>query len=263
LDEVVFPFPSTLVPHPDKQTKAKMHVVARTTPKSTTVSQDSVELRPGRGDVKPKGEFGQHAIAVAIEPVCCNGTTDCKDDDPCKAGIIQSAFAGKPGDGIEAPAESKGKSRLLIVASSQFLANPYARAGNGPPMPPQMMMMGNVGGDEELQMISQPYAQQYLTNTILTFKNTLDWLGGDSDLIAASAKLLGESNLTYGDIEKPKLAADPENAKKLAEDYESEITKVQQRVQWTMTLFPALLFALLGVIRWRMREAKRASISLD
>jgi hypothetical protein len=125
------------------------------------------------------------------------------------------------------------------------------------------MMMGNVGGDEELQMISQPYAQQYLTETILAFKNTLDWMGGDSDLIAASAKLLGESNLTYGDIEKPKLAADPENAKKLAEDYEAEITKVQQRVQWTMTLFPALLFALLGVIRWRMREAKRASITLD
>jgi len=120
-------------------------------------------------------------------------------------------------------------------------------------------------GDEELLMISQPYAQQYLTETILSFKNTLDWMGGDSDLIAASAKLIGEPNLTYLDIEKPKTAAatEPEAMKKQAEEYEAELTKVQQKVQWTMTLFPALLFALLGVLRWRMREAARANITLD
>jgi hypothetical protein len=128
-----------------------------------------------------------------------------------------------------------------------------------------MMMMGQVGGDEELQMISQPYAQQYLTETILAFKNTLDWMGGDSDLIAASAKLIGDPNLTYLDIEKPKVAAstDPDVAKKQAEEYEAELTKVQRNVQWTMTIFPALLFALLGIARWRMRESQRASITLD
>ena len=132
-------------------------------------------------------------------------------------------------------------------------------------MPPQMMMMGQMGGDEELQMISQPYAQQYLTSTILAFKNTLDWMGGDSDLIATSAKLLGEPNLAYLDIEKPKVtgASDPDSVKRQAEEYDAAITKVQQRVQWTMTLFPALLFVLLGVLRWRLRESQRASITLD
>src|SRR6185437_1753638 len=160
--------------------------------------------------------------------------------------------------------ESKDKSRLLVVSSSEFLANPYARAGNPPPMPPQMMMMGPMGGDEELQMISQPYAQQYLTETILAFKNTLDWMGGDSDLIAVSAKLIGEPNLTYLDIEKPKTAAaDPDQAQKATEEYEAQITKVQDRVKWTMTLFPALLFALIGLARWRWRESQRASITLD
>jgi hypothetical protein len=113
-------------------------------------------------------------------------------------------------------------------------------------------------------MISQPYAQQYLTETILAFKNTLDWMGGDSDLIAASAKLIGDPNLTYLDIEKPKAAAtDADAAKKQAEEYEAELTKVQQKVQWTMTLFPALLFALLGIVRWRLRESRRAAITLD
>ncbi len=132
-------------------------------------------------------------------------------------------------------------------------------------MPPQMMMMGSMGGDEELQMISQPYAQQYLTETILAFKNTLDWMSGDSDLIAASAKLIGDPNLTYLDIEKPKAAAgaDADSAKRQAEESDAEITKVQQRVQWTMTLFPAALFALLGILRWRIPEPRRAGITLD
>jgi hypothetical protein len=265
MEELVFPFPSTLVPHPDKQSKAKMKVLARTTPRATSATGDTVEMKPTRGDLKPQGEYGVHALAVAIEPACCDGTTECGESDPCKQGIIQSAFAGKPGDGIEAPAESKGKSRLLVVASSQFLANPYARAGNAPPMPPQMMMMGNMGGDEELLMISQPYAQQYLTETILAFKNTLDWMGGDSDLIAASAKLIGDPNLTYLDIAKPKVSAasDAEGAKRAADEYDAEINKVQRNVQWTLTLFPAAFFALLGILRWRMRESQRASLTLD
>lgn len=246
MEELVFPFPSTLVPHPEKQAGATMKVVARTTPRATAATTDTVEMKPARGELKPKGEYGQRAIAISLE------------------GKIKSAFAGKSGDGIDAPAESKDKSRLLVVSSSQFLANPYARAGNPPPMPPQLQMMGPMGGDEELMMISQPYAQQYLTGTILAFKNTLDWMGGDSDLIAASAKLIGEPNLTYLDIQKPKEpAADAESAKRQEEETAAEINKVQQRVQWTMILFPASLFALFGIVRWRRREAARGAITLD
>ena len=245
MEELVFPFPSTLVTHADKQPGASVKIVARTTPRSTAVAADTVEMKPARGELKPKGEYGQRAIAVAVE------------------GKLKSAFSGKA-DGIEAPAESKDKSRLLVVSSSQFLANPYARAGNAPPMPPQLQMMGPMGGDEELMMLSQPYAQQYLTGTILAFKNTLDWMGGDSDLIAASAKLIGEPNLTYLDIQKPKEAAtDAETAKRQEEETAAEITKVQQRVQWTMTLFPAALFALFGIVRWRRRESARSAITLD
>jgi hypothetical protein len=154
---------------------------------------------------------------------------------------------------------------VLVVSASQFLANPFARAGNAPPMPPQMQMMGGLGGDEELQMLSQPYAQKYLTATILALKNTLDWMSGDSDLIAASAKLLGESNLTYSDVEKPKQEPEDDEAAvtKKAEEYRAERKKVQQRVQWTLTLLPAALFAAFGILRWRRRESARENISLD
>jgi ABC-type uncharacterized transport system involved in gliding motility auxiliary subunit len=169
MDELVFPFPSTLVPHADKQPGVTLKVLVRTTPKSTAVTSDTVDMRISR-ELKPQGEFGQHAIAVSLE------------------GKIKSAFVGREDSAIPAPAESKDKSRVLVVAASQFLDNPYARSGNAPPMPPQTMM-SQMTGDEELQMISQPYAQQYLTSTILAFKNTLDWITSDEDLIACSALL--------------------------------------------------------------------------
>ncbi len=246
MDQVAFPFTSPLVPHPDKQPEAKMKVVARTSPRATVITADPVDLKIG-ADLKPMGENAQRAIAITLE------------------GKLKSAFGGKEGDGISTTAESKDdKARILVVASSQFLANPLARAGNAPPMPPQMQMMGPMGGDEDLMMLSQPYAQQYLTWTILSFKNTLDWMGNDSDLIAVSAKLLTEGSLTYLDIEQPKEAAtDADAAKKQAEERASEVTKVQARVQWTLILFPAALFALFGIFRWRMRESARANLTLD
>jgi len=248
MDEVVFPFPSPLVVHPEKQPDATMKVVARSTPRATVVTTDTVDMniKGGPETFKMQGQAAQRAIAVSLE------------------GKLKSAFAGKPDDAVKTDPESKDRSRVLVVTASQFLANPYARAGNAPPMPPQMMMMGPMGGDEDLMMISQPYAQQYLTGSILAFKNTLDWMGGDPDLIAVSAKLLGDSNLTYGDLSKGKDApTDPEAAKKQAEEDDAEITRVQGRVQWTLTLVPALLFAIFGILRWRMRESARANLTLD
>jgi ABC-type uncharacterized transport system len=245
MDEVVFPFPSTIVPHPEKQPEAVLKVVARTSPRSTVVAGDNVDMKITT-DFKPQGEYGQRVMAVSLE------------------GKLKSAYGGKEGDGITAPAESKDKSRVLVISASQFLANPFARAGNPPPMPPQMMMMGPMGGDEDLMLLSQPYAQQYLTESILSFKNTLDWMGGDSDLIAVSAKLLGETNLTYSDVARPKEAAtDPDQQKKQADEYEAELTRLQQKVQWTLTLLPAAAFALFGIFRWRRRESQRANITLD
>ncbi len=263
MDEVVFPFPSTVVPHAEKQPKASLHVVARTSPKATIATTDSVDLKI-TSDLKPQGEYAQRAMAIALEPGCCDGSNECSDADPCKAGTIKSAFAGKDDEAVKTSPESKGPSRVLVIAASQFLANPFARAGNAPPMPPQMQMMGPMGGDEDLLMLAQPYAQQYLTESILAFKNTLDWMSGDSDLIAVSAKLLGETSLTYSDISKPSVsAANPEDAKKQAEEADAEQSKVQQQVQWTLTLFPALIFALFGILRWRWRESARANLTLD
>lgn len=244
LEEIAFPYPSSLTLHPDKQPSAKLSVVARTSPRTTTASGESVELRPST-DFEPKPPFEQHAIAAVAE------------------GKLKRAM--EPADGIEIPETSSEDARVFVLASGQFLTNPFARAGKGPDLGPQFAMMGNVGGDEMLQAISQPYAQKYLTNTILVFKNTLDWMSGDSDLIAASAKILGEPNLTYSDIQPPNLSetASEEEIKAELEKVKQVRKKTQTRVQWTLTLLLPALFGLLGIAIWQMREKKRSTLTLD
>ncbi|MBI5535886.1 MAG: GldG family protein [Deltaproteobacteria bacterium] len=246
IEEIAFPFASSLTPHADKQPGAKVKVVARTTPGNSSETGDSIDFRPST-DKKPKPPFTQKAIAIVVE------------------GKLKSAMGGGDADGISIPAESKAEGRVIVVSSSAFLANPYARAGNGPDLGPQFAMMGNIGGDEMLQQVSQPYAMKYLTNTILAFKNLLDWMSGDTDLIAASAKILGEPNLTYADIQKPNVssATDEASLKQAIEEVKNQRKKVQTNVQWTLTALLPLLFAAYGIARWRMRENARAHISLD
>ena len=98
---------------------------------------------------------------------------------------------------------------------------------------------------------------------ILSFKDTLDWLTGDTDLLAASAKLLAEPNLVY-DVGKPKF--DPneteDQLKKQLEDLRNSRKRQQYWVEWILILGVPILFALFGVTRWRMRLASRENISL-
>jgi len=148
---------------------------------------------------------------------------------------------------------------VLVVASSMFLTNPFAYAGNGPDMGGQFAMMGGVGGDPQLQMFAGPYAQRYLTNTILSIKNTLDWLSGDTDLLATSAKILRDPNLTYASISKPKIEAEDDEAaiKRKDEEYRQSRKKMQRSVQWSLTLGVPVFFAAFGVLRWRRRESRK------
>jgi ABC-type uncharacterized transport system involved in gliding motility auxiliary subunit len=247
MDELAVPFASTLVQHPEKQPKAKFKTVLRSTPNST-VATETINMKPS-SNWKPAGKFGQRDLAIEVQ------------------GVLKSAYAGKKApEGITLAKESKSPSRVLVIASGQFLANPFARSGNPPPLPPQMAMMGSFGGDKYLQQIARPYAMQYMTNTILAFKNLLDWMSNDTDLIAASAKLMGEPNLSYADISKPKVDMSKDDEKAVAakfEGYKQQRKAVQQKVQWSLTLLPSLFFMLFGMLRWRRREATRDDISLD
>ncbi|MDB4997851.1 MAG: gliding motility protein GldG [Myxococcaceae bacterium] len=244
IPSIVVPFASSLTLHADKQPGAKLHVVARSTPRTILAKGDTVDLKPLQ-QWKPKGEWGQFPVAATVE------------------GKLKTAFPAGDKQGVETPAESTNPGRIFVVSSSQFLANPFARAGNGPDMG-QFGGMMPAGGDEQLLQLAQPYAQQALTGTILSFKNTLDWLTGDTDLLAVSAKILSEPGLVYGDVSKPKFDENETDEQLKKRDAEmKEARKSQQHmVEIVLILGLPLLFALYGILRWRMRMSARENLSL-
>jgi len=233
LEELAFPFASSIQLLKDKQPKdVKVYAVARSTPAAGVETTDTIDMKL-KPEWRPKPPYEQRVIAAVAE------------------GKLKSSYAGSPMEGVKPNERAPTDSRVLVVASSMFLTNPFAYAGNGPDMGGQFAMMGGVGGDPQLQMFAGPYAQRYLTNTILSVKNTLDWMSGDTDLLATSAKILRDPNLTYASISKPKIEAEDDEAaiKKKDEEYRQSRKKVQRSVQWTLAAF--------GVLRWRRRESRK------
>lgn len=248
IPQASFPFASSLVLHPEKQPGLgdKLRALAHSTPAALRETGDTVDLRPAR-QWRPKGEFNQQTIAAAAE------------------GKLKSAFPTGDKMGVETTAEAANPARVLVISSSQFFANPFVRAGSGPEMNPQMqMMMPGGGGDEFLLGIAGPYVQMIGTSFILQAKNLLDWMTGDVDLLAASAKILMEPNLAYGDVVKPKAGEDlTEDQLKKEEDRIKKERKTKQHwIEGTMTLGIPVLFVALGFILWRVRESRRQNINL-
>jgi ABC-type uncharacterized transport system involved in gliding motility auxiliary subunit len=245
MDEALFPFPSSLTLDKTKQpADVKITAVARTTPQTSVEKSDTVDMKM-REHWEPKPPQEQRIIAATA------------------IGKLKSAFTGSPDAAIKPPERAPSESRVLVISSSEFLTNPFAYAGNGPELGGQFQMFGAVGGDQQLLMIAQPYTK-YLTATILSLKNTLDWMAGDSDLIAASAKLIGDPNLTYSSVSKPSIkeGEDEAEAKRKDEEYRSARKVVQTKVQWTLAFGVPVLFAAFGLLRWRQRQAHRDQIKI-
>jgi ABC-type uncharacterized transport system involved in gliding motility auxiliary subunit len=238
MQELAFPYPSSLEILRDKQpADVEIKVVARSTPSSTVVEGESIDLKL-KAHWEPKPPMAQQVIAATVK------------------GKLKSAFAGQKDDSIPAPEVAAQPSRVLVISSSQFLTNPFAYSGNGQELGGQFQMMGSIGGDPTLQAIANPYAQRYLNNTIIAVKNILDWMTGDSDLVESSAKILSESNLTYSSLARPKMTGKETDAdlKRIDDEYRQNRASLQQKVQWSLTLGVPVLFALIGLGRWRYRE---------
>jgi ABC-type uncharacterized transport system involved in gliding motility auxiliary subunit len=241
MEDLIFPFPSTLEILRDKQpSDVTIKVVARSTPAAAASTEGTIDMKM-RANWAPKPPFEQRVIAAYAE------------------GKLKSAFAGSADEAVKVPDRAAAPSRVLVVSSSQFLTNPFAYAGNGPDLGQQFAMFGGAGGDRELLMIAGQYANRHLTNTILSVKNTLDWISGDADLLAASAKLLQEPNLKFNNVAKPKISAEDDEAasRKKDEEYKTARGKIRGNVQWTLTAGIPLFFAFFGLFRWRGRQEKK------
>jgi hypothetical protein len=148
LEEVAFPFASSLEIENGKQPGATVRILARTTEKAYRLTDGPVDLSRFH-NWTPTGQPRTSALAASIE------------------GHITSAF----GKGASA-----GEARVLVVASSRFLSNPFAE----------------VKDDPALEQLATPYAQSQLTSMILVFKNTLDYLGSDDDLARCALPVKSE-----------------------------------------------------------------------
>jgi ABC-type uncharacterized transport system involved in gliding motility auxiliary subunit len=246
VQDLAVPFASSLTLKADRQPGAKMHVVARSSPFSVHLTGESADLRPfQKWAGKLKGlKQDQFAVGADVE------------------GTLKSAFAGSETQGIDATAQSTKPARVFLLSSSQFLANPLARAGNGPDMGQYGMMMPNLGGDEQLLALAGPYTQQFVTGSILVFKNTLDWLSGDTDLLAVSAKLLSDPNLVYGDKIKVTPDESEEQLRKQEDDLKAARKDEQRNVEMLLILGIPILFGAYGLTRWRLRLNARSHVSL-
>lgn len=249
IPQVPFPYASSLELKRDKQPDIgpeKFRVLARSTPRTQVREGDTVDLKLLKQWAPQKSEAGfkQYDIAATIE------------------GNLKSAFAGGDKMGVEIPEKAAQPARVLVISSSHFFTNPFARAGNGPDMGQMGMMMPGAGGDEALQQIGQAYAQQILTNTILVLKNTLDWVTGDVDLLAASAKIIQEPGLAFGDVSKPNFDMTEEEAKKEEERMKKERADKQNWIGWSLTLGIPILFMLLGLGLWWRRDQQRNNVAL-
>ena len=146
IGELQFPFSSFLALHAERQPAATLRVLARSTPKANRLQSAEIDLSITRKWSVDGITFAQHAVAAVA------------------SGKLRSAFSSAQ--------TSRGDARVLAIASAQFFANPFVRAGGGK--------------DAALTPLAMPYAQQVLTNSILVAKNTLDWIGMDADLEACA-----------------------------------------------------------------------------
>lgn len=241
LSQTVMPFASSLSrPRLRAAKNLKVTDLMRTSAESWLQS-GSFELDPMQR-WRPEGRSGPFTLAIAAE------------------GRIPSAFANRPAasdsaessetNDIEAPPRATKDARLLIVGSSGF------------------------GDDNILAFLARMQRSQTPSNLAFLL-NAVDWLAQDADLVAVRAK----------EVEDPQVEAPRELRQQMQQANEQEEnaqTRRQQReaqqrrteaeagweakkalYKWGNTFAWPLLFAIFGVVRWRLRVSRRANVKLD
>ena len=160
LTTLPFPLASSLTIDQSKQPEATFRVLARTSKESALVTKG--------GALWPSGPDGAGAHGPAIVAVSVEGT-------------LTSGF----GHG-----KSPRSTRVLILSSAAMFSNPLAAAVSAPEEGTEPMQPAAPPTDESLSRLSMSYAQQDVTQVILAFKSSLDWMASDEDLARCAGQLL-------------------------------------------------------------------------
>lgn len=216
----------------DKQVKRT--ILARSTEQSWLMSGENIDLKP-RESWRVPGYDGPYTLGVALE------------------GKLPSAYADaavtSPTDGepvITAPARTEHSAHILVLGTGFFLRDEVLRPTQG---------------------------KQIFGGPVAFALNSIDWLANDSDLIEIRAKTIEEPTL-----EVPKNVKEAEATIRTAveeQDEEKAKAAFQKRkaaikawdtkrnlYRWGNTLGLPVFFALFGVLRWRLRLARKAALKL-
>lgn len=143
VSQVTLPFASTLVLHPDKQKNTTFTPLLLSSGEARAVIKGGVSTYPGKALPEDLAPAERRTLAVAID------------------GDLKSAFGDR-----------SARARVLVIAASQLVTNPLARAGK--PSTPEAQKLGGGAGDPTLASISQ-YYDGSAAGTSLLLRNILDW----------------------------------------------------------------------------------------
>lgn len=238
LDQVGMPYASPLgLNDALKADKAvKRTILAHSTKQAWLMDGATIELK-ARDRWEVLGYSGPHALGIALE------------------GALPSAFAAGAQSSVAADSEIKAPARaqkpvhVLVFGSGYFLRDEFL------PPPQAGAHQMPVGGGAAFAL------------------NAIDWLAQDSDMVAIRAKNVEEPTLEVptnvkeaeNTIRQAMQEQDEAKAKQAFETRKAAMASWDSKkigYRWGNTLGLTLAFALFGLIRWRVRKARRADMKL-
>ena len=240
LDQVALPYASRVSINDNLKGDKEVQrtILARSTKASWLMSGDSIDLKSREPNAWSPTYDGPHIMGVAIEGKI-----------PSAYGpAVSSTPEGEQGAQVDAPDRSETTTRVLVLGSGFFFRDEF--------MPqPQPGMRRIAGGGVALAL------------------NAIDWRAQDSDLIAIRPKTVEDPTLrvpaNVKDAEATVREAikeqDEEKAEKAFEERKAAVAAWDQKksaYRWGNTLALPAAFALIGIVRWRVRRARRSSLKL-
>lgn len=237
LDQVAMPYPVRLALNDNLSgSNVKREVLSRSTPSAWLLEGDTIDLNT-RERWEIPGYNGPYTLGVALE------------------GELPSAFGGESvsseapteGSDIEAPEKAEKSVHVLVFGTGLQLIDQF--------MPPPQPGNPQLGAGVAFAL------------------NAIDWLAQDSDLIEIRAKSVEEPTLEVPQNVKEaeatiRAAIEEQDEAKAQEAFEERKQAMEawdqkkRAYRWGNTLAIPLLFAFFGVVRWRVRLARKQNLKL-